>query len=128
MVAYYAVDYVKNVKGTNYWRNRVLKVGKEYSGFNLAVSDKSDFQQELSEFGLEHVAGDKPVVTARQGGLKYKMTEEFSMETLKDFLTQLEAGNVDPWIKSGSDGRLPCYSSSKRSFFQRPSPTTLLTT
>merc|ERR1712088_1245787 len=83
VVAYYALDYVKNVKGTNYWRNRVLKVGKEYSGFNLAVSDKSDFQQELSEFGLEHVAGDKPVVTARQGGLKYKMTEEFSMETLK---------------------------------------------
>ena len=119
---------MKNIKGTNYWRNRVLKVGKEYSGFNLAVSDKSDFQQELSEFGLEHVAGDKPVVTARQGGLKYKMTEEFSMETLKDFLTQLEAGNVDPWIKSGSDGRLPCYSSSKHSFFQRPSPTTLLAT
>merc|ERR1712228_534888 len=33
-------------------------------------------------------------------GLKYKMTEEFSMETFKDFLTQLEAGNVEPWIKS----------------------------
>merc|ERR1712242_671620 len=68
VVAYYAVDYVKNVKGTNYWRNRVLKVGKEFSGFNFAVSDKNDFQQEMSEFGLEHVTGDKPVVTARQGG------------------------------------------------------------
>merc|ERR1711993_152808 len=45
-------------------------------------------------------SGDKPVVTARVKGLKYKMTEEFSMETLKDFLTQLEAGNVEPWIKS----------------------------
>merc|ERR1712241_1464622 len=73
VVAYYAVDYVKNVKGTNYWRNRVLKVGKEFSGFNFAVSDKNDFQQEMSEFG---------------------------MEILKDFLTQLEAGNVEPWIKS----------------------------
>merc|ERR550525_249277 len=100
VVAYYAVDYVKNVKGTNYWRNRVLKVGKEFSGFNFAVSDKNDFQQEMSEFGMEFVAGDKPVVTARVGGLKYKMTEEFSMETFKDFLTQLEAGNVEPWIKS----------------------------
>ena len=89
------------MKGTNYWRNRVLKVAKDFSGFNFAVSDKSDFQHELSEFGLDHVAGDKPVVTARVGGLKYKMTEEFSMETLKDFLTQLEAGNVEPWIKSG---------------------------
>lgn len=26
VVAYYAVDYVKNSKGTNYWRNRILKV------------------------------------------------------------------------------------------------------
>jgi hypothetical protein len=26
VVAYYDVDYVKNPKGTNYWRNRVLKV------------------------------------------------------------------------------------------------------
>lgn len=26
VVAYYNVDYVKNPKGTNYWRNRVLKV------------------------------------------------------------------------------------------------------
>merc|ERR1712096_454221 len=60
-----------------------------------------DFQQELNEFGFEYVAGDKPVVAARDDkGLKYKMTAEFDMENLKDFLTQLEAGNVDPWIKS----------------------------
>lgn len=26
VVAFYGVDYVKNVKGTNYWRNRVAKV------------------------------------------------------------------------------------------------------
>merc|ERR1712062_203765 len=99
-IADYGVDYTKNVKGTNYWRNRVLKVAKEFSSYNFAVSDKNDFQHELSEFGLDYVAGDKPVVTARVGVLKYKMTEEFSMETLKDFLTQLEAGNVEPWIKS----------------------------
>ena len=97
------MDYVKNVKGTNYWRNRVLKVAKDFAGYNFAVSDKNDFQQELSEFSLDYVSGDKPVVTARDKGLKYKMTEEFSMETLKDFLTQLEAGNVEPWIKSGRD-------------------------
>ena len=102
-MAYYGVDYTKNVKGTNYWRNRVLKVSKDFSGYNFAISDKGDFQHELSEFGLDYVSGDKPVVTARDKGLKYKMTEEFSMETLKDFLTQLEAGNVEPWIKSGRD-------------------------
>jgi protein disulfide isomerase family A protein 3 len=101
VVAYYNVDYAKNAKGTNYWRNRVLKVGKEFSGYNFAVSNKDDFMSELTEFGFDHSAGDKPVVTARDSkGLKYKMTAEFGMETFKDFLTQLEAGNIEPYIKS----------------------------
>jgi len=26
--AYYTVDYVKNTKGTSYWRNRTLKVAR----------------------------------------------------------------------------------------------------
>merc|ERR1719334_2826371 len=91
----------KNPKGTNYWRNRVLKVGKEFSGYNFAISNKDDFMNELSEFGFDHTSGDKPVVAARDAkGLKYKMTAEFDMDSFKDFLTQLEAGNVEPWIKS----------------------------
>lgn len=31
VVAYYNVDYVKNPKGTNYWRNRVLKVSVHFA-------------------------------------------------------------------------------------------------
>jgi len=101
VTAYYSVDYAKNPKGTNYWRNRVLKVGKEFDGFNFAISNKDDFMSELSEFGFDAATGDKPVVAARDAkGLKYKMSAEFDMTTFKDFLTQLEAGNVEPWIKS----------------------------
>merc|ERR1719422_2996393 len=56
---------------------------------------------ELSEFGFDHTSGDKPVVAARDAkGLKYKMSAEFDMTTFKEFLTELEAGNVEPWIKS----------------------------
>ena len=70
VVAYYAVDYVKNPKGSQYWRNRVLKIAKDHPGNTYAVSNKDDFQHELSEFGFDYVTGDKPVVTARdaQGG------------------------------------------------------------
>jgi len=101
VVAYYGVDYVKNLKGTNYWRNRVLKVAKEFPGFSYAISNKDDFQQELSEFGFDYVAGDEPVVGARDAsGLKYKMTDKFSMPAFTDFLTQLEAGNLEPYLKS----------------------------
>jgi len=101
VVAYYGVDYVKNVKGTNYWRNRVAKVCKEFPSYTCAVSNKDDFQQELTEFGVDYVSGDAPVIGARDAaGLKYKMTEDFSVDNFKAFLTALDAGTLEPWIKS----------------------------
>lgn len=79
IVAYYNVDYVKNAKGTNYWRNRVLKVAKEYEGkINFAISAKDEFQHELNEYGYDYV-GDKPLILARdEKNQKFIMKEEFS--------------------------------------------------
>jgi protein disulfide-isomerase A3 len=79
VVAYYAVDYVKNPKGTNYWRNRILKVAKEWVGkVNFAVSAKDEFQHELNEYGYDYV-GDKPLILARDArGQKFIMKDEFS--------------------------------------------------
>merc|ERR1711902_452001 len=106
VTAYYAVDYVKNAKGTNYWRNRVTKVAADFSGLNFAVANKDDFQGELSDLGFEYVAGDKPPVVAAKdaSGLKYGMPEvsdakEF-MPSLKEFLTQMQAGSLEPYLKS----------------------------
>lgn len=79
VVAYYAVDYVKNPKGTQYWRNRVLKVAKEWAGkINFAISAKDEFQHELNEFGYDYT-GDKPVILARDArNQKFIMKDEFS--------------------------------------------------
>lgn len=79
VIAYYAVDYVKNPKGTNYWRNRVLKVVKPYEGqYTFAVSSKDEFQHELNEYGYDYT-GDKPVVLARdERNQKFIMKDEFS--------------------------------------------------
>jgi len=101
VVAYFAVDYAKNVKGTNYWRNRILKVAKDNTDFAYAISNKDDFQHEMSEYGLDYVAGDKPVVTAKDAkGLKYKMSEEFTVEAFETFVTALKAGELEPFLKS----------------------------
>ena len=46
---------MKNAKGTNYWRNRIMKVAKGYSGddgMKFAISNKDDFLQEVQEFGM----------------------------------------------------------------------------
>uniref|UniRef100_A0A6M2DV45 Protein disulfide-isomerase n=1 Tax=Xenopsylla cheopis TaxID=163159 RepID=A0A6M2DV45_XENCH len=101
VVAYYDVDYVKNAKGTNYWRNRVLKVAKEQTKVNFAVSSKADFQHELNEYGIDHVKDDKPVVLARNAkGQKYIMQKEFSVEAIQEFIDDMLAGNLEAYMKS----------------------------
>jgi protein disulfide-isomerase A3 len=101
VVAYYAVDYVKNPKGTNYWRNRILKVAKEFDGkVNFAVSAKDDFQHELNEYGYDYV-GDKPLILARdEKNQKFIMKDEFSVENLQSFVHDLEEGALEPYVKS----------------------------
>lgn len=102
IVAYYNVDYVKNAKGTNYWRNRILKVAKNFAdSFTFAISSKDDFQHELNEFGIDYVAGDKPKVSARNAkDQKFIMKDEFSMESFEQFLKDLKDGKLEPYLKS----------------------------
>ncbi|KAH8401434.1 hypothetical protein KR009_005448, partial [Drosophila setifemur] len=101
ITAYFSVDYQKNPKGTNYWRNRVLKVAKEFVGqINFAIASKDDFQHELNEYGYDFV-GDKPVILARdEKNLKYALKDEFSVENLQDFVEKLLGSELEPYIKS----------------------------
>jgi len=103
VTAFYNVDYEKNPKGTNYWRNRVMKVAKDYvPDMKFAVANVHDFAQELTEYGLDAPSSDdKPVVTAKTAkGQKYVMSAEFSMDTFKAFLDDLKAGKLEPYMKS----------------------------
>lgn len=122
VIAYYTVDYQKNPKGTNYWRNRVLKVAKEWAGkINFAISSKDDFQHELNEYGYDYV-GDKPLILARDAqNQKFIMKDEFSwvafsyllclrdfilsigphsIENLSAFVADLEEGSLEAYVKS----------------------------
>ena len=101
VIAYFSVDYAKNAKGTNYWRNRIMKVAKEFEGrLNFAVSNEDDFQSEANEFGINTYATDKPLVAIRSSKGKFVMSEEFSMETFEAFLKAFEAGSLEPYLKS----------------------------
>ncbi|KAL1493457.1 hypothetical protein ABEB36_011505 [Hypothenemus hampei] len=102
VVVYYDVDYVKNPKGTNYWRNRVLKVAKEFEGkITFAVAATSEFTHELNEFGIEFAHTDKPRVAARDADdKKYVLREEFSVDNLQNFASELLEGSLEPYIKS----------------------------
>ncbi|CAG7710437.1 unnamed protein product [Allacma fusca] len=102
VIAYFAVDYKKNPKGTNYWRNRILKVAKEFSDdFNFAISNKDEFQHEMNEYGIDYTPSDKPIVTARNAkGQKFIQSGDFSVESFTEFLNKLKAGELEPFLKS----------------------------
>ncbi|XP_067411493.1 protein disulfide-isomerase A3 [Emydura macquarii macquarii] len=107
LVAYYDVDYEKNAKGSNYWRNRVMMVAQKFlnAGHNLyfAVASRKTFGHELSEFGLDSSTGDVPVVAIRTAkGEKYVMQEEFSRDgkALERFLQDYFDGNLKKYLKS----------------------------
>ncbi|XP_022244185.1 protein disulfide-isomerase A3-like isoform X3 [Limulus polyphemus] len=86
VVAYFKVDYVKNIKGTNYWRNRIMKVAEKFKDkLNFAVSAKDD----------------KPAFGAKnEQGQKFRMEDEYSPENLEKFLQDLVDGKLKPHIKS----------------------------
>lgn len=65
--------------GTQYWRNRILKIAKNFANtFKFAISAKDDFQHELNEYGFDFVSPDKPLILARSAdNKKYIMKDEF---------------------------------------------------
>uniref|UniRef100_A0A672NBF7 protein disulfide-isomerase n=1 Tax=Sinocyclocheilus grahami TaxID=75366 RepID=A0A672NBF7_SINGR len=107
LTTYYDLDYLRNPKGSNYWRNRVLKVASKFSsqGLLYSVANRNDFLEELEdEFGLgSSDATELPFVTIRtRTGNKYTMREEFTRDgkSLENFLEDYFAGRLKRYIKS----------------------------
>jgi len=102
IIAYFNVDYKKNPKGTNYWRNRILKVAQDFKDdFTFAISNKDEFQYEMNEYGIDYVPSDKPIVTAKNAnGQKFIMKGDFSVDVLIAFLNQVKAGELEAFLKS----------------------------
>lgn len=101
VVAYFDVDYIKNAKGTNYWRNRLMKVADKYKNkLHFAISSKTDFAAEMDEYGLD-TKSDKPVIGGKdEKSRKYRMTDDYSPETFAKFLDDYLAGNLKAHLKS----------------------------
>ena len=99
------VDYVRDVKGTNYVRNRILKVAKKLQEENVkvkfAISNVEEFRSELQEYGFANIANDGKYVTGRGArNEKYKADGEYSVESLEKFARDLAAGNLEVYLKS----------------------------
>ena len=105
VVVYYNVDYVKDVKGSNYVRNRVIKVAQKLQGeglkVNFAISNSEEFRQELGEFGFENIQTEAKYVIGRGArDEKFKFQGEYSVEALEKFARDLVAGSLEQYLKS----------------------------
>lgn len=106
VTAYYTVDYERNPKGTNYWRNRFMKVAKKHSasGLHFSVANSKAMSFELAEFGVESPDDQKVYVAAKnEKGQKFKMSEDFTMEAFDAFLADLLANKLIPYLKSEAE-------------------------
>ncbi|XP_067093619.1 protein disulfide isomerase family A, member 7 [Osmerus mordax] len=106
LTAYFNVDYHRNIKGTNYWRNRVMKVASQFQsrGLSYAVANRAEFQDELEEeFSVGADGGELPIISIRTtNGHKYIMQEEFTRDgkSLEKFLEDYFAGKLKRHVKS----------------------------
>jgi protein disulfide isomerase family A protein 3 len=105
LTVYYDVDYVKNPKGSNYWRNRILKtvtnqMDKIKSKLNFAIASVSEFAGELTEFGLESEDRKTPVAAIRDEKSRKFVLKDFSLENFEKFVLDFLNDKLEPYMKS----------------------------
>ncbi|CAD5206829.1 unnamed protein product [Bursaphelenchus okinawaensis] len=98
----YNLDYVKDPKGSNYWRNRVLKVATDYKRkVYFAVSNKEDYANDIEKFGLgDRKESDKPLVTMLTKDGRFGLNAEFSVDNLRQFVEDVLNDKLEPFVKS----------------------------
>lgn len=103
VVVYYHVDYKRDPKGTNYYRNRVLKVATQFKDqdVNFAISNIAEFANELSDYGIA-MSKDMTVaaVAIDKDGKKFPLQEKFSVDSFSKFVESFLAGKLEPFMKS----------------------------
>ncbi|VDM04627.1 unnamed protein product [Schistocephalus solidus] len=103
VIAYTKIDLDRAPADFRYWHNRLVKAAQESEiKIKFAVSDPSVFYQEVSEFGIEDINVRKtPLVTiTNEKGQHFLMEEDFSVESVKQFVKKFSAGLLKPYIKS----------------------------
>lgn len=105
VTVYFNLNYERDPSGTNYLRNRLVKLARKLSeeklNVHFAISNVEAFQKELPNFGISNAHKDGKYVLARDDkDRKYKMEEYFSFEAVENFARKLVAGELEPYFKS----------------------------
>ncbi|XP_034375489.1 protein disulfide-isomerase A4 isoform X2 [Arvicanthis niloticus] len=102
VVVYYSVDFGFDYRAaTQFWRNKVLEVAKDFPEYTFAIADEEDYATEVKDLGLSESGEDVNAAILDESGKKFAMEpEEFDADTLREFVTAFKKGKLKPVIKS----------------------------
>lgn len=109
VVAIYNVDWTRDPKGTQYYRNRVMKVAIpfiEKYGWNFAVANKDAWGEFLTSNSLVARSNrhkEPIIVVFEDKQTKFIMEETFTVEAFEKYLTRYSVQELDLHIKSQED-------------------------
>jgi len=102
VVVFYDVSFDAKVRSlTQYWREKVLRVAREYPDIQFAVANEESFEEKLKQLGLHESGEDVNVGLYDEQDRKFALVdEEFSEESLTEFIDSWKAGKLKPILKS----------------------------
>lgn len=104
IVIYYDVNYDHQyTQDTQYIRNKVVQVAKNFVGSNLkfAISNEEEYETEIKSLGFEDSGADVNIgCFSEKQKFRMKVTDEFEAEDLAEFIDDLRVGKVRPYMKS----------------------------
>lgn len=106
VLVFFDVQYTPDLEAeTNYWREQVLKVARQYraianKGLYFAIADETEYRSELTDLGVSATDDREVIVAIHDKDYRYVMKDEFDAEALEDFVQKFLDGNLKPFIKS----------------------------
>ncbi|KAG8572200.1 hypothetical protein GDO81_011968 [Engystomops pustulosus] len=102
VVVYYTVDFSYDHRAaTQYWRNKVLDVAKDFPEYTFSIANEDDYASELNDLGLDDSGEEVNVAILDANGKKYaKDPEEFDSDSLREFVMNFKKGKLKPVLKS----------------------------
>lgn len=78
---------------TQFWRKKVVEVAKSYPNVQFAVADEESYVEKLKELGLAESGEDVNVGFFDEKSRKYAMDDEFSEDSLTEFIDSCLKGS-----------------------------------
>ncbi|XP_038616386.1 protein disulfide-isomerase A4 [Tachyglossus aculeatus] len=102
VLVYYSVDFSFDYRvATQYWRNKVLEVARDFPEYTFAIADEEDYSSEVKDLGLSDSGEDVNAAILAEDGKKYAMEpEEFDADVLREFVRAFKKGKLKAVIKS----------------------------